>query len=135
MDDGFSGALVEFAGGEVVEKEKRGCALHRNVVNTMIYKVLSDGVMDVEIEGYFELGADAVGGGDEDGVGEPFEIKGEQAAEATYLAQNMLVKGFTGKHLDALLGAVSGGDIDAGVCVADWLAGRFWRRCGSFSLR
>ena len=119
LDDGFDGGVVEFAGGEVVEKEKRGRSLDRDVVNTMIYKVLSDGVMNIELEGYFELGADAVGGGDEDGIREALEIEGEQSAEAAYLTQNMLVEGFAGKHLDALLGAFGGRDIDAGIGIAD----------------
>ena len=48
----------------------------------MVDQVGADGVMEVELEGDLELGADAVCGGDEDGLRKFFEVEREEAAEA-----------------------------------------------------
>ena len=53
----------------------------------MVDEVRADGVMDAEVEGDLELGADAVGGGDQDGVRELLEVEREEAAEAADLAR------------------------------------------------
>ena len=58
--DGFRVLFAEFAGGEIVEEEERCGALHGDVVDAMIDQIRANCVMDTELEGYFELGADAV---------------------------------------------------------------------------
>ena len=60
------GVDVELAAGEVVEEEQRLGALHQDVVDAHRDQVDADGVVPVEREGELELGADAVGAGDQD---------------------------------------------------------------------
>ena len=67
-DDFLGDFAVEASGGEVVEEEERRGALHGDVVDAVVDQVGADGVVDAELEGDLELGADAVGGGDEDGL-------------------------------------------------------------------
>ena len=83
-----------------------------------------NGVVNSELEGDLQLGSHAIGGGDQHRVGILLEIEREEAAEAADLAQHLLVEGLARQHLDAVLGLVGGGDIDAGVCIADRLFGR-----------
>ena len=78
---------VELAGGEVVEEEERRGALHGDVVDAVIDQVRADGVVDAEFEGDLELGADAVGRRDEDGIRKLLEVEREEAAEAADLAR------------------------------------------------
>ena len=130
--------VFDAAGGEVIEEEERRGALHGDVVDAVVDEVGADGVVDAELEGDLELGADAVGGGDEDGVGVFVEVEREEAAEAADFRKDLLVEGLTGEHLDALLGAVAGGDVDAGVGVGGTPGGRMavvlvrqaWRSLG-----
>ena len=121
LDDLLDDRVFELAGGEVVEEEERVSALHGDVVDAVVDEVLADGVVDAELEGDLELGADAVGAGDEDGVGELLEVEREEAAEAADLAEDLAVEGLAGEHLDALLAAIGAGDVDAGVGVGDGL--------------
>jgi len=133
LDDGLDGRLIEFAGGEVVEEEERAGALNGDVVDAVVDEVLADGVVDVELEGDFEFGADAVAGGDEDGVGVLLEVEREEAAKAADLGEDVLVEGLAGEHLDALLAALGAGDVDAGIGVGDgFFAGGFGGGLGWF---
>ena len=54
----------------------------------MVDEVLADGVVAVHGEGELELGADAVGAGDEDGLAVFFDVEGEKAAEAADFAED-----------------------------------------------
>ena len=123
LHDGLDDLVVELAGGQVIEKEERRGALHGDVVDAVVDEVLAYGVVDAQLEGDLELGADAVGRRDQDGVGKFFEIEREQAAEAADLREHMAVEGLARQHLDALLAAVGAGDVDPGVGVADALLG------------
>lgn len=60
-DDSLDDEGVEAAGGEVVEEEEGSGTLDRDVVDAVVDEILANGVMDVELEGHLELGADAVG--------------------------------------------------------------------------
>ena len=81
------------------------------------------------MDGELELAADAVGCGDEDGVGKAFGIESEEAGEATYLAEDLLIERAAGEALDAVIRenvAIRGDD---GVIVVARSAGFFmWRR-------
>ena len=109
------------AGGEVIEEEERRGALHGDVVDAVVDEVGADGVVDAEFEGDLELGADAVGAGDEDGLLVLAGIELEEAAEAADFAKHVAGEGALGEVLDALLGAVAAGDVDSGIGVGDWL--------------
>ena len=75
-------ADVELAGGEIVEEEQRLGALREQVVDAHGDEVDADGVVPAGLDGDLELGADAVGGGDEDRVREAGRLEIEQRAEA-----------------------------------------------------
>ena len=94
-------------------------ALYRDVIDTMIDEVGAYCVVDVEFECDFEFRADAVGAGDENGVLVFRGIELEEAAEAADVSEDLLGEGLLGQVLDALFGAVSGGDVDARVCIGD----------------
>ena len=73
---------VELAAGEVVEEEQRLGALRQQVVDAHGDEVDADGVVPAGVDGDLELGADAVVGGDQDGVHEARRLEVEQRAEA-----------------------------------------------------
>jgi len=116
--------VFEFAGGQVIEEEQRGCALHCDVIYAVIYKVLPDGMVNAQVKRDLQLCSHTVGARDQYGVGKLFEIQREQAAEAADLAQHLLVEGLPRQHFDALFAAVTRGDVDAGICIADALLRR-----------
>jgi len=115
-DDLLDYVGVEQAGGEVVEEEERCCALHGDVVNAVVDEVGGDGGVQAELGGELELAADAIGGGDQDGVGEAIGIQGEEAGEAADFGEDMLIEGAAGEALDAVGGEdMAVGGRDAGV--------------------
>ena len=61
-----------------------------------------------------ELGADAVGGGDQDRIAETRALEVEQAAEAADLGVRARPRGRAHQRLDQLHHAVAGIDVDAG---------------------
>ncbi len=103
-DDLLDDVGVEVAGGEVVEEEEGCGALHGYVVDAVIDEVGADAGVEAELNGELELAADAVGGGDQDGVGEAFGVELEETGEATDFAEHMLVEGAAGEALDAVVG-------------------------------
>ena len=84
-DDRGRGFRIELAAGEIVEEEQRFGALHDEVVDRHRDQVDADAVMQAGLDRDLELGADAVGGGDQDRVLEAGGLEVEQAAEAADL--------------------------------------------------
>src|SRR5690606_25355366 len=68
-DDRRALVRVELAGSEIVEEKQWLGALHHDVVDAHGDKVDADGVVLAGFYGDLELGADAVIGGDQDGIG------------------------------------------------------------------
>ena len=81
-DDGGDVFGHEFVGGDIVEEEERSRALHEDVVEAVVDDVAADGLPAAVLGGELDFGADAVGGGDEQGLGGQVG-EGEEAAEAT----------------------------------------------------
>ena len=79
-DDRCGDAGVEFAGGEVIEKEERQSALHGDVVDAVIHQIFADGGVAAGEKSELELGADAVGGGDQDGLAKALQKKASAEA-------------------------------------------------------
>jgi hypothetical protein len=75
----------KLSGCEVVEKEQRLRSLNDEIVHGHRDEIDADRVVYVGFDGDLELGADAVIGGDEDGVVEPAGLEVEQAPETTDL--------------------------------------------------
>lgn len=82
-DDGLGDVGVEFAGGEVVEKEEGGGSLDSDVVDAVVDEICADGVVEAEREGDFKLGADAICRTYQNGIFEALEIKAEERAKAS----------------------------------------------------
>ena len=81
-------------------------------------------MVNAEFKGNLELGADAIGAGDQDRLLVFARVELEKAAKAADFAQDILVKRPLRKILDALFSAVAAGDVDPGVSIGD---GRFSR--------
>src|SRR6202012_3098188 len=109
-------------GGEVVEKEERLSALDSNVVDAVIDQVLPHGVMDAELKGDLEFGADAVRAGNEHRTLISLQVRCEERTEAANAAEHAPGEGLLRECLDALLGLIAAGDVDAGIGVSDLLA-------------
>lgn len=103
-DDLLHDVGVEEAGVEVVEEEEGHGALDGDVVDAVVDEIGADGGVEAELDGELELAADAVGGGDEDGVGEALGVELEEAGEAADFAEYVLVEGAAGEALDAFVG-------------------------------
>ena len=100
-DDLLDDVGIEVAGGEVVHEVERGGTLDGDVVDAVVDEIGTDGGVEAELGGELELGTDAVGSGDEDGVGEALGVEGEGAVEATDLGEDLAVEGATCEALDA----------------------------------
>jgi len=123
---------IEEAGGEVVEEEEGRGALHGDVVDAVIDEVGADAGVEAELDGELEFASDAVGGGDEDGVGVTDGVECEEAGEAADFAEDLLVEGAAREAFDAVVGedVAVGGD-DRMIVVAHGAAFLMHRRRGA----
>src|SRR5689334_19194157 len=64
----FRNVGIEFAGRQIIHEEQGCCALHGNVIHAMVDEIPANGVVDSHVERNFQLGADSVNAGDENGV-------------------------------------------------------------------
>ena len=110
---------LELAAGEIVEEEQRLGALHDEVVDAHRDEIDADRVVASGLDGELDLGADAVGGGDQHRVGEAGALEVEQPAEAADLGVGAGPRGRAHQRLDQLDHAVAGIDVDAGVRVGE----------------
>ena len=119
---------VELAGGVIVEKEQRLGALHHDVVDAHRDQILADAVKAPRLDGDLELGADAVGGGDQQRVLETGRLEVEQPAKAAQVrvrAGAARVAFAAGR--DALDQRLAGVDVHARVFICRAFR-RAWRR-------
>ena len=112
VDDLLDDVRVDEAGSEVIEEEERCGALDGYVVDAVIDEVGADAGVEAELDGELEFAANAVGRGDEDGVGIALGIEGKEACEATDFAEDLFVEGAAGEAFDAVVGedVAVGGD-------------------------
>src|SRR5262249_7489233 len=109
-----AGLDVEPAAREVVEEEQRLGALHDEVVDAHGDEVDADGVVPAGGDGELELGADAVGGGDQDRVTVARSLGVEEGAEAAEAGGRAAAGRGARQRLDRLDQRVAGVDVDAG---------------------
>ena len=113
-DDGLDAAGHILSHSHVVqEKQGRGTGAD-NVVDAHGHAVDANGVVLIHEKGDFQLGAHAVGTGDQDGLLHARHIGGEQAAEAAQRAHDTGNVGGLHQGLDAVDRLVAGGDVHAG---------------------
>ena len=88
LDDARRRLHVERGGGEIVEEEERLGALHDEVVDAHRDEVDADRAVLAAIDGDLQLGADAVGRGDQDRVAEAGRLQVEERPEAAESAEH-----------------------------------------------
>jgi len=117
-DDRPSGLDLELTGGEVVEEEQRLGALHDEVVDAHGNEVDADRLVPPGGDGDLQLGADTVGGRDQDGIAKPRRLEIEERAEAAEPGIGAAPRRRPGERLDRLDQRVAGIDVDASGAIA-----------------
>ena len=118
-DDRGRRLRIELAAGEVVEEEQRLGALHHEVVDRHRHEVDADAAMQAGLDRDLDLGADAVGGGDQHRILEARRLEVEQAAEAADFGIRAGARGGADHRLDEIDQAIAGVDIDARIRVSE----------------
>ncbi len=116
-DDACADLGIELAAGKIIEEEQRLSALNDEVVHRHCDEVDADRVVPTGLDGDLELGADAVGGGDQDRVLEARPREIEQAAEPADLPIRPRPRGSAHQRLDQVDHPGAGVDVDTGVGV------------------
>ncbi len=117
LDDLGGFFRAKFAGGHVIEEEKGFGTLHDDIVDAHRHQVDADRVVLVGQKSQLELGAHAVGGGDQGRLLVFAGIEGEQAAEAADIRQHLRPGGRLDQRLDHLHKTIAGIDVNAGILV------------------
>jgi hypothetical protein len=118
LDDALGDVDVQLPARVVVEEEQRLGALHEDVVDAHRDQVLADRVVPAERERELELGADAVGAGDQHRLAEALADLDERA-EAADAGEHLRAHRALRVRLDALDQRVARVDVDAGVSVRE----------------
>ena len=110
---------VQFAGGVIVQEKQRFGADHQHVVDAHRHQVDADGVVPVQFQRQFELGAHAIGAGHQYRLAIAVQRQFEQGAEAAQATQHAGSEGAPGMRFDAVHQPVAGVDVHPGVAVAE----------------
>ena len=113
-DDRFRDVRRQPAGREVVEEEQRLGALHEDVVDAVVDEIDADGVVARRHERDLQLGADAVGARDENGIAKASGLEPEQTAERADVREDAGRERRTRQRPDPADGFVARIDVDAG---------------------
>ena len=110
---------VEFAHGEVVEKEQRLCALGQNIVDAHGDKVDADGVVNAGLHRKAHLGAGSVRGRDQDRVAVTRRPRIEETAETAEPGIGAGAPRGSGERCRRIDNPASGIEIDACIPVGE----------------
>ena len=108
---------IEFAAGKIIQKKYRLGTLHQNIVHAHRNQILAYGIVFVQMECEFELGADAIGTRYHHRVLE-FLRHFHQRAKAADSAQHLRAHGALGEGLDVFDELIARVDIDTGFFVS-----------------
>ncbi len=122
LDDRGDDILVEPAGSEIVQEQKRFRSLDDDVVDAHRHQVDSDRVKDAALDRDLHLGADAVVGGDEDRIDESGRLEIEKATKAAEFGIRSRTTRRARHGLDPIHETVADVDVDAGVGVGQRFA-------------
>ena len=117
-NDGGDLLGLVLAAGNVVEKEQRTGAGADDVVHAHSHAVDTHGVVLVHHKGQLDLGADAVGAADQNGILHAGQRRNEHTAESADVIDRAFVLGALDMCLHQFNGTVTGGNIHAGGFVA-----------------
>ena len=81
-DNRRGNGVVEFAGGIIIKKEQRLCALYDQVICAHCDKINADAFMATRFDGQFQLRADAIIRGDQKWVIEPCCLEVEKPSKS-----------------------------------------------------
>ena len=118
-DDGGGGLRIEFAAGKIIQKEQRLGALHHEVVDRHRHQVDADAAMQAGLDRDLDLGADAIGGGDQNRVLEARRLQIEQPAKPADFGVGAGAGGGANHRLDQIDQAIARIDIDARIRVSE----------------
>ena len=129
--DHFGGHVdVEPLADVVIEEEQRLGALDQNVVDAHRHQVDADRVVLAEREGQLELGADAVGAGDQHRLAKALGQLDQRAEAADALPALRAAASVWRSGLMFSTSCVAGVDVDAGLEVRQRAAGRWHGKVG-----
>jgi cardiolipin synthase (CMP-forming) len=117
--------LVELAGCKIIQEQQRLSALNDNVVDAHGHKVNADRTVRVALDGDLHLRADAVVGGDQDGVDKSCRLKIEQSAESAKLRARSGTACGASERPDSIHNPVADIDVDPRIGVGERLSA-FW---------
>ncbi len=123
-DHALGGRHIQAAGREIVEEEQRLGTLDDEIVHAHGDEIDAHRVMQPVVDGDLELGAHAIGGRDQHGVGEARRAKIEQSAETAQAAEDAGPAGGARQRLDRLDQRIPRLDIDAGLRIGGAVAGK-----------
>ena len=109
---------IHAAQGQIIEEKERLGAEREDVVDAVIDQIGAHGGVHAHGRGDFELGADAIGAGDQHGLAPALQVEGEQRAERADAAEHAARKGARGHAANPFLGLIGAGDIHAGIGIA-----------------
>ena len=107
-----------FAAGDIIQEKQRLCAAADHIVDAHGNAVNADGVVLVQKLGNAQLGAHAIGAGDQHRLLHSGNGQAKAAAEAAYIVQAAFVFGPGNVLLHQLHGLVAGSDVYTGSGVA-----------------
>ena len=114
---------IDAAQGQIIEKKQRLGAQRENVVDAVIDQIGAHGGVHAHGRGNLELGADAVGAGDQHGLAPALDVERKEGAEGADAAEDAAREGARGHAANPFLGLFGAGDIHAGIGVAHSLFG------------
>jgi hypothetical protein len=123
-DDGGGDVDVEAAGRVVIQEKQRFRSLYHHVIGAHRHQVDADCIMASGLDRKAQLGADAVGAGDQHWPPVASERQLDHGAKAADAGQHLGARAAPDQRLDALYQGIAGVDIDSGVtiCIAVRLA-------------
>ncbi len=117
-DHAFRLRHVEPAGREIIEEQERLGALHDEVVDAHRHEIDAHRVVAPRLDRDLELGADAVGGDDEDGIAVARRLQIEERAEAAQSGVGAGPRRRLRQRLQRRDERVARVDVDAGSAIA-----------------
>jgi hypothetical protein len=110
---------IELPGRVIIEKKKRFCTLHDEVVDTHGDEIDPDCAMNADQGCDLDLGADPIIGGDEYRIGKTRRLEIENSAEAADFGIRAGPLRGARERLDLFDHGIAGIDIDAGTGIGD----------------
>ena len=118
-NDGGRGLRIEFAAGKIVQKEQRLGALHHEVIDRHRHQIDADAAMQAGLDRNLDLGADAIGRGDQHRIVKARRLQIEQSAEPADFGVGAGARGGANHRLDQVDQTIAGIDIDARIRVSE----------------